>query len=71
MNSCLNTYKNKIIHLQPGEEFCWKCDGLGEIETTRFDNKIRKLQCSVCLGKGKLDWVEKVTGNNSKYLSYK
>lgn len=60
MDKALNRYLNTYITLEDGEEFCPKCKGSGQVHV-RTGLGIR-LQCHVCSGEGKLDWVEKVVG---------
>ena len=57
--------------LDLGEEICTKCEGSGEIVVevptinptcgTPKKNKVTFV-CNVCNGKGKIDWIEKITG---------
>jgi len=67
-NKIFNKYKNKLVSLGEGEEFCKKCKGKGMVSIKgKFHNpfsstKYHTLRCSVCLGDGKIDWIEKVTG---------
>jgi len=67
-DTIFNRYKNKLVSLKEGEEFCKKCKGKGVVlapGTFRhhpFTSKINKLKCNICLGDGKIDWIEKVTG---------
>lgn len=58
----LNKFKNILISLKKGEEFCPKCDGKGRIKTNRFNQEGKYLKCSKCNGDGKIDWVEKAVG---------
>ena len=57
--------------LDIGEEVCPACKGTGEhlvdfpvINPTKGIPERMKINfvCEVCLGKGKLDWIEKITG---------
>jgi len=66
-DTTFNKYKNKLIYLKEGEEFCEKCKGKGMVTIkgkfrNPFDTKYHTLRCDVCLGDGKIDWIEKVTG---------
>lgn len=61
-----NKFKNKLITLRDGEQFCKKCKGMGAVPY-KNPKKIsflatKFLTCSVCFGDGKLDWVEQATG---------
>lgn len=57
-----NRFLNMFIHLNDGEEFCKKCDGRGVVPLRKIlkEKRVRNLTCNKCLGKGKIDWVEKV-----------
>ena len=63
-----NEYKNRLITLRKGEEFCKKCKGKGLVSSKGkfhnlpFTKKYHTLICHVCLGDGKIDWIEKITG---------
>ena len=63
-----NKYKRKVIVLSEGEEFCKKCRGRGvvyapgKLKNPSFTTKVYPLRCNECLGDGKIDWIEKVTG---------
>jgi DnaJ-class molecular chaperone len=74
-NERYNIFLKKVITLSDGEEFCPVCDGKGKIQSHRKEKPyvkshtyIYNLQCHKCLGAGKLDWVEKVTGK--KVMGY-
>jgi len=65
MSKRLNRHKNILIELKEGEIFCKKCNGKGLIPNKRRNTPIttsKYLICNVCLGDGKIDWVENVTG---------
>jgi len=68
MSTRFNKYKKRLITLRDGEQFCKKCDGKGIVSNrlTIHDRSTfvaaKYLICSECLGDGKIDWVEKVTG---------
>lgn len=61
-----NKYLNSLIIVNEGEQFCKKCRGEGRVPNgPKFRRPFLRatyLQCDVCLGSGKLDWVEKATG---------
>lgn len=66
-NKRYNVNLNKFIELTDSEVFCHKCSGCGRIYKGRnkifFGSKTKTtLCCDLCLGDGKLDWVEKVVG---------
>ena len=66
-DTTFNKYKNKLIYLKEGEDFCKKCKGKGMVTIKGkfrfiFSTKYHTLKCNVCLGDGKIDWIEKVTG---------
>ena len=59
--------KNKV-RLGEGESHCEDCAGYGWILTpfrVRNDKRMYKKRCDKCEGKGKLDWVEQITGSRS------
>jgi DnaJ-class molecular chaperone len=60
-----NWFKRTLIFLKDGEQFCDKCGGWGVVSRTNPNKKVTRLTCSKCLGEGKLDWVEKVTGKKA------
>lgn len=66
MNERYNKYLKQIISLNEGERFCPKCDGAGVVKCgwkrNRFVKSTSLLQCHICLGEGKLDWVEEAVG---------
>ena len=49
----------KKMDLREGECACGRCNGWGEVYDSERDYIIK---CMHCLGEGKLDWVENVTG---------
>lgn len=60
---------NQIIEINDSETVCSKCLGRGRVSknngvfsSIRKRNKQQTLCCDVCLGEGKLDWVEKIVG---------
>ena len=60
-----NKVLKKYITIDNGEECCPKCKGKGCVrkykKTTYYEfNPL--LACDKCLGNGKIDWVEKITG---------
>lgn len=63
-----NAVRRCIIELNAGERFCPKCDGKGMLP--KYNTKCRvlytPLQCNICLGTGKLDWIEEATGKSNK-----
>ncbi len=66
-----NTFKNKFIKLSEGEQFCKKCRGRGMVPNKSKEkffpfSKRQFLICNICLGDGKIDWVEKVIGKTYK-----
>jgi DnaJ-class molecular chaperone len=66
-----NRFKNELIRLQEGEQFCKKCSGKGvvpnknKIYYSSVFPKLKYLTCSECLGDGKIDWIEKITGKEN------
>jgi hypothetical protein len=56
-----NKYLNIFINVSEGEELCPKCLGKGVVPLRKIlkEKRVRNLTCNECLGKGKLDWVEK------------
>ena len=56
MQSKWNNYLQEKITLDEGEDFCPKCEGMGAKTEIGF------YPCHKCLGKGKLDWIEKIMG---------
>lgn len=64
-----NVNTKQYIYLDEGEDFCKKCDGKGRVMSKNkvFESTNRySLICDKCLGCGKIDWLEKITGK--KYL---
>jgi DnaJ-class molecular chaperone len=60
-----NAHLNKFIELSESEIFCKKCHGKGRNYKNKlfFRNKNKSsLCCDVCLGDGKIDWVEEIVG---------
>lgn len=53
-----NVVLKRNIKLNPGEEFCPKCNGKGKT----LMKKDVTLTCSKCYGFGKLDWIENAMG---------
>lgn len=54
----------KVIEIEEFEYICDKCYGKGQIKSklkTKSGRPIT-LRCNKCLGAGKLDWIENVTG---------
>ena len=65
-NRRYNNHLKRFIELKDGEEFCKKCHGKGSVFRYRPYRKKIALTCNICLGTGKLDWVEKVVGKNKE-----
>lgn len=69
----LNRYKNRLISLKDGEQFCQKCRGKGVVPQSPMPHppfsKSTQLVCDICFGDGKLDWVEKATGKMKTTMS--
>lgn len=64
LNKRYNAKHKCYITLKEGERFCPKCNGNGYVKgPTRFS----LLNCNVCLGDGKLDWIEEATGKKPKF----
>lgn len=62
-----NKNLKKYIFLNKGENFCIKCRGNGLVKSKPVNfRKALILKCDVCLGTGKLDWVENIVGKNTK-----
>jgi len=52
-----------MVDLKEGEIVCDKCSGTGRTEVKRNSiNFYASGMCPKCLGKGKLDWIENITG---------
>jgi len=60
---------NPNINLQKGEYLCKPCNGWGRI--LNEDELLRTpfLKCPVCLGHGKLDWIENIVGKREENRS--
>jgi len=56
-----NTNLRKYIFLSEGETICKKCNGKGRVPLKANPGFRMTLECSECLGEGKIDWVEKIT----------
>jgi len=54
------------IDLKDGEIICPKCGGSRILCTKEYERTIIQM-CTKCLGDGKLDWVERITGKNKQY----
>lgn len=69
MNERYNKYLKQIISLNEGERFCPNCDGAGAVKCSWKKNNFVKgstlLQCHICLGEGKIDWVEEAVGKRA------
>jgi hypothetical protein len=57
------------IKLNPGDIYCPKCGGIGR----RYDEQKSggwtfSEECNVCLGAGKLDWIEQVVGKPRNWI---
>jgi len=61
-----NKKLRKIITLEKGERFCPKCNGNGILKRTRGRFRSKNLMCSICLGAGKLDWIEDIRGKKNE-----
>ena len=69
MSKILNSYYNKIIYINEGEEICPKCKGKGRVPKNGkilSSSATMMLRCNICSGDGKIDWVEKVVGKKVK-----
>ena len=65
MNERYNKHLKRVISLNEGERFCPKCDGAGALKCGWKTKRLKSsslLQCHVCFGEGKLDWVEEAVG---------
>lgn len=62
--SVLKPIQNNVdVILEDGEQLCPQCNGNRTvIAYNRFQGKQVKVMCGACLGKGKMDWLEIVTG---------
>jgi DnaJ-class molecular chaperone len=73
MTQIFNKYKNCLISLNEGEEFCKKCHGEGMVTLKKIGSgmfsKKRVLVCNKCFGTGKLDWVEEAIGKRGRMTS--
>ena len=72
MDKQYNSFLKNYIILQEGEQFCPKCKGKGLVRIKNATSIGAKfsLKCDKCLGDGKIDWIEKVTGKKVKYIGY-
>jgi len=69
MTKILNSYYNKYIYIEEGEEVCPKCKGQGRVLKSGkilASSAQMYLRCNICSGDGKIDWVEKVIGKKVK-----
>lgn len=73
MNKRYNKHLKCLITLEEGEEFCKECNGIGLISKKRNMSNIKMkthyLICKKCMGDGKVDWIEKVTGKKIRTVS--
>jgi DnaJ-class molecular chaperone len=51
----------KYIYIGEGETLCKKCKGRGRVPLKDKSDVRVTLECSECLGEGKIDWVEIIT----------
>lgn len=65
MNKRYNSNNKRYVEICEGEQFCPKCNGKGRVKKNHLPLS-NTLECSECLGTGKLDWVEKATGKKVK-----
>ena len=64
-----NYHIKNYIEIEEGEELCPKCKGKGRVNVpsvVKFYNVT--LCCDKCLGDGKIDWLEKVTGKKPRHI---
>ena len=54
------------VKLNPGDVICYRCNGTGEIINSKHYKSLMDIQCYVCYGEGKLDWIENIVGKESK-----
>ncbi len=54
--------------LNPGDVICYECKGEGLYKPIPSDiyNGYWKMQCDVCHGAGKLDWIENIVGKGER-----
>lgn len=75
MDKRLNYFKKVYISLNEGEEFCDMCNGKGRVKGTfkvsQYDHPGFDLLCDKCLGDGKLDWIDKITGKKIDFKTRK
>jgi hypothetical protein len=59
---------NPNVNLKKGEYLCKPCNGWGRI--LNEDSLLRTpfLKCPVCLGDGKLDWIENIVGKQEENI---
>jgi hypothetical protein len=58
----------KVI-LNDGEQLCPQCNGAKVVRAyNSFERRSINVLCGACLGKGKLDWLEMVTGPKDDHL---
>ncbi len=50
------------MKLEPGEMICPKCNGKSHYQSWGNVANHFKPPCSKCLGTGKVDWIENITG---------
>ena len=62
INERYNRYLKIIIYLREGEFFCPQCKGRGMCLSGLYPSKYHLLKCSMCHGKGKLDWIDEIMG---------
>ncbi len=67
-HSRYNKLTKTHLTLNEGEEFCETCRGEGMLVLRRDYSSLKMsstLVCKDCLGAGKIDWIEKITGKKS------
>ncbi len=63
--NALNPYHDLLETLLPGEEICPDCGGKGgSTLVNSYTNAFFKY-CSLCEGRGKIDWIQKAMGVQS------
>ena len=58
------------MDLNPGEILCDGCEGVGKHSYKKSYGFTRYeiIECNICKGTGKLDWIETIVGKKEKYI---
>jgi hypothetical protein len=61
---------NSNVILNDGDQLCFQCNGKRVVHAyNTHSRKTVEVLCGACLGKGKLDWLEMVTGAKDDHLN--